>query len=109
MNAIMRFKLALTEEVPTIKPYYEDRWAELPDAHYDEVEDSIQLLKALHKRWGWLLRELSTEDLKKEFLQPEHNRRFNLAEAIGNYAWHSNHHLAHVKNGLKSEGRYLKA
>jgi len=106
INSIMRFKLCLTEDKPSIRPYFEDRWAELADSKDDNVNASIQLLKGLHHRWTLLLESLSKEDLEKEFMHPEHGKTFNIAETIGNYAWHCNHHLMHMKNALASKGRY---
>ncbi len=106
MNSIIRFKLALTEERPKIRPYFEDRWAELTDSQDDNISDSITLLKGLHKKWVVLLRDLSEEALQREFIHPEHGKRFNLADNIGVYAWHCNHHLAHIKNGLMTNGKY---
>ena len=106
MNSLIRFKLALTEDSPVIRPYFEDRWAKLPDSLTDDVNESLTLLVGLHQKWTRLLRSLSEEDLKREFVHPEHGQRFNLAETIGNYAWHCNHHLAHIKNAIGSEGRY---
>lgn len=106
MNSIIRFKLALTEDVPTIRPYYEDRWANLSDSLTDEIDDSLTLLRGLHKKWTRLLKSLSKEQLALEFVHPEHGQKFNLAENIGNYAWHCNHHLAHIRNGINSKGKY---
>lgn len=106
INSIMRFKLALTEDTPTIRTYYEDRWAELPDSQEDDIEYSLQLLTGLHKRWTLLLRSLTKEQLEREFMHPEHGAKFNLTETVGNYAWHCNHHLAHVRNALAFEGKY---
>ncbi|GGF62766.1 YfiT family bacillithiol transferase [Wenyingzhuangia marina] len=106
MNCIIRFKLALTEETPTIRPYYENRWAELIDSQDNNIEDSMKILIGLHKKWGILLRSLTKEQLTLEFIHPEHRQTFNLAETIGNYAWHCNHHFAHVKNGIESGGKY---
>ena len=106
MNSYIRFKLALTEETPAIRPYFEDRWAELDDSLNNDISTSISLLKATHKKWVEVLKNLSETDLQKEFMHPEHGTIFNLAETIGNYAWHGNHHLAHVKNGIASNGSY---
>lgn len=106
MNSIIRFKLALTEDTPIIKPYYEDKWATLTDALTNEIEESLLLLKGLHKKWTRLLNALTAEQLAMEFIHPEHGLKFNVAENIGTYAWHCNHHLMHVKNGLHSNGRY---
>ncbi len=106
INSIIRFKLALTEDIPTIRPYSEDKWAELIDSHDDNINDSIRLLKGLHKKWGVLLHSLNEEQLKLEFIHPEHREKISLIENIGIYAWHCNHHLAHVKNGIESNGKY---
>lgn len=106
MNSIIRFKLALTEDTPIIRPYYEDRWANLIDSLTEEIDESITLLKGLHKKWTRLLKSLTTEQLEMEFVHPEDGIKVNLAENIGIYAWHCNHHLAHVKNGINSMGKY---
>ena len=104
LNSIIRFKLALTEELPEIRPYYEDRWAELPDSLDDDIGPSLDLIHALHGKWVILLKSLTDTDLKKQFVHPEHGATFNLAETIGNYAWHCRHHLAHIKLALESNG-----
>ena len=106
MNSMIRFKLALTEETPTIRPYFEDRWAELADGLTTDISASMQLLKGLHQKWALLLKRLADEDLELEFVHPEHGTKFNLAETIGMYAWHCKHHLAHVENGLNSGGAF---
>lgn len=106
MNAFIRFKLALTEDSPTIKPYDEDQWANLADGNMDDVQVSLNLLSGLHARWEALLKSLSEEDLKKTFTHPEHGRKIALDENTGLYAWHCNHHLAHVKQALYCEGKY---
>lgn len=103
MNSFIRFKLSMTEDAPSIKPYYEDKWAEMPDYDLVPIGESIKIIEGLHSRWIVLLKSLSSEDLKKEFIHPEHGRRFTLAENIGIYAWHSNHHLAHIKLALKNK------
>lgn len=95
MNAYIRFKLALTENKPIVKPYDEKLWAELPDSKLVDINVSLDLIKSLHKRWTTLLRHLSEEELNKEFLHPESGMK-NLKETICNYAWHGNHHLAHI-------------
>lgn len=102
MNAFIRFKLALTEESPKIKPYHEDRWALLPDVTSVDAQVSINLLQSLHARWVVLLRSLHSDDLAHEYIHPEHGKRFNLAEAVGMYDWHCRHHLEHMKIALKS-------
>ena len=98
MNSFMRFKLALTEETPTIKPYFEDRWAELADTKDFPIASSLQLLAGLHARWVYLLRSFSNGDWNKEFKHPETGRLISLKTNLGIYAWHCEHHLAHVRN-----------
>lgn len=96
INSIIRFKLALTEEKPTIRPYFEDRFAELVDSKNFPIEASLLMLEGTHKRWTALLKSLSEEDLQKTFIHPEHNKAFTLQENIAIYSWHCNHHLAHI-------------
>ena len=97
--------MALTEDTPTIRPYFEDRWAKLND-YSEPLEAPIQILKGVHKKLGILLRGLSDNELKREFVHPEHGKHFSLEETIGTYAWHSNHHLAHIKQALKHKGEF---
>lgn len=94
MNSYVRFKLALTEEQPTIRPYFEDRWAELPDSKLP-IEISLSLLEALHKRWATLLRSLTESDLEKTFIHPDSGVQ-TVGNTIGMYAWHGRHHIAHI-------------
>jgi hypothetical protein len=101
MNSFMRFKLTLTEDTPTVKPYFEDRWAELVDSAMP-IEPSLRMIEGIHQRWVAILRSLSTIDLKKGFNHPEQGRVIPLNEVIAMYAWHSNHHLAHITS-LKSK------
>lgn len=105
-NSLIRFKLALTEDTPTIRPYFENKWAFLADSMTDEIEDSLLILKGLHKKWVFLLRNLSKAQLNLAFVHPETGAKINLAENIGMYAWHCEHHLAHIKNGIESKGAY---
>jgi hypothetical protein len=100
MNAYVRCKLALTEENPTVKPYFEDRWAELEDGKKLPVGFSLRLLNALHTRWDVLLRSLNGAQLQRSYIHPEHGTEFRLFQVISLYAWHSEHHLRHV-TGLK--------
>lgn len=100
MNSFIRFKLALTENQPTIKPYFEERWAELTDSLENNIEDSILLLSALHRKWVILLRSLTEEQLDLEFIHPEHGKKISLKENIATYAWHGKHHLEHIKIAL---------
>lgn len=105
INAQLRFKLALTENKPTIKPYLEASWAELPDIK-EEVSVSVDLLTALHKKWVFLLENLSDEDLNKEYIHPEHNKIFNLKYTIAMYSWHCRHHFAHVLQAIEHRGEF---
>lgn len=98
MNSFIRFKLALTEEKPTIKPYAEELWAELPDAKDLPVDSSLRILAGLHERWVYLLVNLTDQELEKLFLHPETDLLISLKTNLGIYAWHCEHHLAHVKN-----------
>jgi hypothetical protein len=95
LNSYVRFKLALTEENPTIKPYAEDRWAELSDTSATPVEVSLTLLESLHDRWVRLLRSLSPEQWKRTFRHPELGE-MNLEKTLALYAWHGKHHVAHI-------------
>ncbi|MBA3761453.1 MAG: bacillithiol transferase BstA [Gemmatimonadota bacterium] len=96
LNAYTRIKLALTEEEPTIKPYEEARWAELPDARSGPLEPSLALLDFLHQRWLLLLRNLRQADFARRYRHPEHGRMFELDEVLALYAWHGRHHVAHI-------------
>lgn len=96
INSYTRFKLTLTEDTPAIKPYFEDRWAELPDAKSAPVELSLGLLEALHSRWVLMLKNISEKDLKRRFFHPESKKEMALDELMGLYAWHCDHHLAHI-------------
>ena len=95
VNAYIRFKLALTEDEPTIKPYAEDRWAQLADTAATPVAISLQLLDSLHDRWVRLLHSLKPEDWKRTFRHPEMGV-MNLEKTLALYAWHGRHHVAHV-------------
>ena len=101
VNSYVRFKLALTEDTPTIKPYHQDRWADLPDNDVTPVLVSLDLLKNLHKRWTDMLKALSWDDLQKEFYHPENKRNVKLVQNLALYAWHGKHHLAHMQIAIK--------
>jgi hypothetical protein len=96
LNAYTRIKLALTEDVPVIKPYEEARWAELPDGRAAPIELSLNLLESLHHRWVLLLRQLTPADFRRRFVHPEHGRPIELQETLALYAWHGRHHVAHI-------------
>ncbi|MBC8053610.1 MAG: putative metal-dependent hydrolase [Sphingobacteriaceae bacterium] len=101
MNSYIRFKLAVTEENPTIRPYFEERWAECEDAKNGDIELSLKLIEALHNRWSNFLGSLSLNEWDKTFFHPENQRTIPLKEVAGLYAWHGKHHLNHILNALK--------
>ncbi|MFL0506560.1 YfiT family bacillithiol transferase [Ureibacillus sp. 179-F W5.1 NHS] len=105
LNSYTRFKLALTEDNPTIKPYEEEKWALLVDSHLP-ISVSIQLIEALHERWVYLLESLTEEQLNRTFVHPD-NGDISLKKNVGIYAWHGNHHLAHIQLALKEESRSI--
>jgi uncharacterized damage-inducible protein DinB len=95
MNALTRFKLALTEDEPTIKTYEEARWAELPDSQRVPIDVSLDLLDALHLRWVSLLTSMDPPAFQRRLRHPEHGL-MTLARLLGLYAWHGRHHVAHI-------------
>ena len=103
LHSYTRFKLAITEDQPTIKPYFEDRWAKLDDAQTAPVELSLKLLDALHERWVWFLRSLKDEDFKRTFRHPELGI-VTLDKNVALYAWHGRHHVAHITSLREREG-----
>jgi hypothetical protein len=103
MNAYVRFKLALTEDEPTIKPYAEDRWAQLADTKTTPVEVSLAMMDLLHARWNLLLRSLKPEDWKRSYRHPEMGL-VELQQALALYAWHGRHHVAHITSLRERNG-----
>lgn len=97
MNAYTRFKLALTEENPVIKPYDEAAWATLPDVSKTPINISLTLLHALHTRWVSLMDNMTQEQWERVFTHPEHGATFFLKKVAGSYSWHGKHHLAHIE------------
>ncbi len=95
INSYMRFKLALTEEEPTIRTYHEDRWAELDDARRAPIDVSLTLLEALHSRWVLFLRSLKGKDFERVFQHPEWGL-VGIDWSLAMYAWHGRHHVAHI-------------
>lgn len=95
LNAYVRFKLALTEDEPTIKPYDQELWAKLPDAKTAPIEPSLMLLESLHQRWVTLLKSLSAADFKRKLKHPEWGT-VSLEQVLAQYAWHGRHHVAHI-------------
>jgi hypothetical protein len=95
LNSYTRFRLALTEQAPVIKPYDEKAWAELPDAKSGAVDMSLALIDGLHARWSALLQSMAPADFAKTFVHPERGV-MTLATTTRLYAWHCRHHLAHL-------------
>ena len=108
LNSYIRFKLALTEQEPTIKPYDEDRWARLADTPTTPVEVSLALLDSLHDRWVRLLRSLRPEDWKRTFRHPELGP-VSLEKNLALYAWHGRHHVAHITSLGRKAGREVSS
>jgi len=96
INAYTRFKLALTEENPTIKPYAEDKWAMLSDTFQTPIEVSLALLEAIHFRWVMILKNMSDQDFAQTFLHPASKTTSTLDQALAMYVWHGTHHIAHA-------------
>jgi hypothetical protein len=100
MNSLMRFKWALTEENPTIKPYEEADWAILPDYRMP-IEPSLKILEGIHQHWVALLESFTEDHWTRTFLHPESGATTQLKRALALYAWHCKHHLAHVTETTK--------
>jgi hypothetical protein len=101
INAYTRFHLTLTEEKPIIRPYFEDRWAELADGKQGDIQLSVEILKAIHTRLVFLLRSLEIDQFDRTYIHPETKQEYTMAYLLGNYAWHGKHHLAHLKLIMK--------
>ena len=97
MNASIRFKNALCEHNPSIKPYNQDAWAKMTDTEELPVNISITLLFALHHRWHTILKNMQPEDWNRTMFHPEYNKTMTLWYMLGNYAWHGKHHVAHIR------------
>ena len=104
MNAYIRFKLGLTEDNPSIKPYEQDEWVKLSDTQNLPVNISITLLHALHLRWTEVLKNMSAAEWNRTVFHPEHKKEMTLWYLLGMYAWHSRHHTAHITELRKREG-----
>lgn len=96
-NSIIRFKLALTEDYPTIRPYKEESFALLADSVNAPVDQSLLLLKLMHARWVLLLNSIKKEEWERKLFHPDSKRDFTLYQLLALYAWHGKHHLAHIQ------------
>jgi hypothetical protein len=104
VNAYCRFKLALTEDVPTIKAYDEAKWAELDDSRSKLIEHSLILLDSLHARWVFMLRRMKPKDFERKLNHPEWDAPLTLDTMLALYAWHGRHHAAHITELRKRKG-----
>jgi hypothetical protein len=104
MHSLLRLKWTLTEENTIIKPYPEALWAELADTKTMPVDPSLSILEGVHTRWVTLLKAMRPEDFQRFYSHPQYQKQYTLAEATALYAWHCEHHLAHVVNLLKAKG-----
>jgi len=100
VNAYTRVKLVLTESNPIVRPYDEEKWAELPEAKNGDIEMSIAIIKAIHLRLAVTLRALEFKDFDRKYTHPAVNNQLTLGYLVGNYAWHGQHHLAHINAAL---------
>lgn len=105
MNAFIRFKLSLTEENPTVKPYLEAEWAKQDDYKIPVVH-SIKLIEGLHYRWTAILKNMTVEDFNQTFFHPESKKEWSLYSTVALYSWHCNHHLEHIKQAVKHQGQF---
>lgn len=102
INSFCRFKLALTEDVPTIRPYEEGEWAVLADSRLP-LEASMKIIEGVHERWAALLSTMSDADFARRLIHPA-SGEWTLDEMLGMYAWHSRHHTAHITRLREREG-----
>ena len=102
LNSFCRFKLALTEDFPTIRPYYEDRWALLADSQMP-VEDSLKIIEGIHSRWTSLLKSLTDKEFQRKLNHPD-SGEWTIEKFLALYAWHSRHHTAHITALSKRNG-----
>lgn len=101
MNAYIRFKLALTEDNPVIKPYDQSKWASLQDSKTLPPDISLALLESVHTRWGVVMESMSDADWESSFTHPEYKVSQKLRQAVMMYAWHCEHHLAHITSLIR--------
>ncbi|WP_044748840.1 YfiT family bacillithiol transferase [Bacillus alveayuensis] len=104
MNAFVRTKLIVTEELPTVKPFEENDWAETAEASSFPIEASLKLLEGLHDRWAALLESLEPEQFQRKLYHPILKTAMDLYTCVAIYAWHGKHHVAHITNLRKQKG-----
>jgi hypothetical protein len=96
MNAFIRVKLALTEDLPIIKPYDETKFSITKDS-ISSCNDSIHILKGLHSRWASLFHSLTDDEWDRKYYHPELKKEVKINEVLQSYVWHGKHHLAHIQ------------
>lgn len=101
LHIYVRFKWTLTEDKPTIKAYFEDRWADLDDSTAP-IDMSVDFIEALHRKWVFLMESLTDQQWERKFVHPESEKQITLSWNLGLYAWHGQHHLAHIKTALQN-------
>lgn len=106
MNAFIRFKLALTEENPAIKPYDEDAFVKLADSDFAHIPAALEILTGVHQKWSVLLRGMKISDFEKTYFHPESKREWKLKDVLALYVWHSKHHMAHIEQALRYKGNF---
>lgn len=104
LSGFVRFKLALTEDVPMVKPYQQAAWAELADGKSEFVTESVTLLELVNLRWLVLLRAMQPSDFARQLNHPEWPSALSLDTMLALYAWHARHHVAHITELRQREG-----
>jgi len=107
MNAYVRCKLALTESHPKVVGYQEALWAETSDASSTNIQPSLQILKGLHSRWTQMWNSMEAQDFEKKYHHLGYSSDWTLMSVLNLYAWHSEHHLAHVHQAIKLNGSFV--
>jgi hypothetical protein len=103
VNNYTRFKFALTEDNPTIKPYLEELWSGLPDVRSTDMRPTLDLIHAIHSKWVQTLKIMGEPEYRRTFFHPKLDRSIPLYEAVAMYAWHGEHHLSHIRIALSGD------
>ena len=104
LNAYCRFKLTLTEDLPEIRPYDQDKWADLIESSSAPVSISLNIISSIHARWVLALKNMNYEDWSRMYIHPEEKNKYSLHHLLATYAWHGKHHLNHILNLKKTKG-----
>lgn len=106
INAYLRTKFAITENHPNVFGYEESVWADLKDAKHTDISSSLHLIKGLHARWSQTFESMSASDYEKQYHHLGYKKDFDMMNVLSLYAWHSEHHLAHLHQALKYRGEF---